>query len=127
MPQAKSKNASKRKAGKAGNISVGDRLSRELRRLQHITGLGDELMVIWQPDFHHPKAGEIRDRKIFIREKSPEAAVKTLQHEFVEYLISRSTQPYRLLVNKLIEVFEQLYYHQKEQTIEALLKLLKKT
>ena len=47
-----------------------------------------------------------------------------LTHGFSEWLLNQNTKRYRLLINKLIEVFEQIQYEEKEKIIDAITKLL---
>jgi hypothetical protein len=50
-----------------------------------------------------------------------------LTHGFVEWLLNQNTKGYRLMINKLIEVFEEMQYNNKERIIEAVSRLVKDT
>lgn len=46
--------------------------------------------------------------------------VELLAHGCAEWLLNLHSQPYRLMVNKLIEVFEEIQYSQKERIADAI-------
>jgi hypothetical protein len=114
---------------KIANNSVQKLLEKELRSLQSRTGSGYELEVKWlpgQPEYHNERrlAEEVRGNTIMIYAENPRKAVELLRHGFLEWLMNRHTKPYRQLINKLITLFEDLQYENKEKTIEVLEKLL---
>lgn len=45
----------------------------------------------------------------------------------MEWILDQSTKPYRQLINKLIELFENSQYERKEKTIETIANLLEKS
>lgn len=51
-------------------------------------------------------------------------ATYLLAHGFSEWLLNRHTRNYRLLISKLIELFEEIQYEEKEKVIDAITKLL---
>lgn len=63
---------------------------------------------------------------ILIYTEDENEALKLVSHIFAEWLLNQHTKRYRLLINKLIELFEQIQYEEKERTIEALTKLMEK-
>jgi hypothetical protein len=104
-------------------------LEKELRNLQRRVGIGYELEVKWlpgQPEYHDERklAEEVRGNTIMIYTDNPRKAVELLRHGFLEWLMNRHTKPYRQMINKLIALFEDLQYENKEKTIEILEKLL---
>ena len=103
-------------------------LEAELERLRQKTGEGSELEVLWEPHPDSAREGEVKGNLILIYSETPEKALETLRHEYVEWLLNaKIARPYRLLINKLIEAYEQTPYRQQEQATEAILKLLNQT
>jgi hypothetical protein len=106
------------------------RLEAELEKLKRKVDLGFEVKVRWLP-------GEIKfkDRKkleeevigntIFIYEENPTRAKLLLAHGFTEWILNQHTKKYRLLINKLIELFEQIQYEEKEKIVDAISKLIR--
>lgn len=91
--------------------------------------MGYELKVKWLPgglDHHDGRklAEEVRGDTILIYSENPKEAIELLRHGFLEWLMNRNTKPYRQLINKLITLFEDLQYENKEETIESLERLL---
>jgi len=99
-------------------------LEEELRRLKEKSGLGYGLEVTWMPDGPKDRAGEVKRNVILVYEKEPEAALKTLRHEFVDWLVSQVTRAHKQLVNKLLELLELQLYVKKEKVVQAILNLL---
>jgi len=104
-------------------------LERELHLLQLKTGIGHELNVKWLPnqiECNNNKrlAEEVKGDTILIYSSSPTKAIELLRHGFLEWLMNRHTKPYRQLINKLIELFEDLQYENKEKTIQILEKMI---
>ncbi len=98
-------------------------LDEELKRLKLLTGAGGELKVIWVPGVKRDLSGEVMNDTIYIYEENAESALETLRHEFVDYLVSRAIEPYRKAANQLIQLLNELAYKEKEEAVEALLKL----
>ena len=106
-------------------IEIGqDRLIEELGRLQQKLGLGYELSVVWLPDSHNKLSGEVKGNKIRIYEEDEEKALQALKHEFLDYIISRTIEPYERIANKLIQLTNEEAYLRKEKLTEALVKLV---
>ena len=82
MPKPKN---SKCRAGSARNVSVEALLRRELRRLQQKFGLGLELKdVKWIPR-EGELSGEVKGSAVYVYDRDPEKAVRTLRHEVLGY------------------------------------------
>ena len=43
-----------------------------------------------------------------------------ISHGFAEWLLNKHTERCRLLINKLIELFEQIQYEEKEKIVDAI-------
>ena len=104
-------------------------LEAELERLKLKAGMGLEINLEWSPGIVRHKKGkrlleEVSGDTIFIYLKDLDEAMPLLTHAFLEWLLNQNTKRYRLLINKLIEVFEQIHYDQKEKIIEAIAKLI---
>jgi len=107
------------------------RLERELERLKRRVGLGLDLHVVWAPNHvkynvdGNPLSGEVRGNVILIYDEDPERALETLKHEFLDYVISHEIEePYKMLINKLIDAFESVMYRKKEKIIERLCSII---
>jgi len=104
-------------------------LEAELERLKLKAGMGLEINLEWSPGIVRHKNDkrlleEVRGDTIFIYVKDLDEAMSLLTHAFLEWLLNQNTKNYRLLINKLIEVFEETQYNQKEKMIEAIGKLI---
>ncbi len=102
------------------------RLEDELERLKTITKKGLGLSLIWQPKIEGPLSGEVKSKTIYIYESDEGKALEIIKHEFVDYLISSSSEYYKLISNALIKTVNRIAYMEKENTVEAILALLKK-
>jgi len=105
------------------------RLEAELEKLKRIMGLGFEVKVRWLPGEIKFKDGkkleeEVIGNTIFVYEENPTRAKTLLAHGFAEWILNQHTKKYRLLINKLIEVFEQIQYEEKEKIVDAISKLI---
>jgi len=67
--------------------------------------------------------GEVLGTKIFIYGIDFEEAKETLLHEFIEYLINQTNDPYRRLVNALVSLIQGQAYERRERTVKALARL----
>lgn len=100
-----------------------------LERMKRRLGLGYKVRIEW-----HPGAVKFRDGKqleeevvgdtILIYAEDPSRASELLAHGFAEWLLNQHTKKYRLLINKLIEVFEQIQYEEKEKIVDAIATLM---
>jgi hypothetical protein len=105
------------------------RLEAELEKLKRKVGLGFEVNVRWLPGEIKFKDGkkleeEVIGNTIFIYEENPTRAKMLLAHGLAEWLLNQHTKKYRLLINKLIEVFEQIQYEEKEKIVDAISNLI---
>lgn len=106
-------------------IEIGhDRLVEELKRLQEKLCVGHELSVKWLPNGHEKLSGEVKGDQIYVYEKDEEEAVKTLKHEFFDYVVSKIIEPYERIANKLIGLINDEAYCRKEKLIEVLAALI---
>ena len=104
-------------------------LEAELERLKLKAGLGFEVKLEWSPGIVRHKNGkrlleEVRGDTIFIYVKDLDEAMSLLTHAFLEWLLNQNTKGYRLLIDKLIETFEEMQYNNKERIIEAISRLI---
>ncbi|MGI0070264.1 MAG: hypothetical protein ACREA3_05195 [Nitrosotalea sp.] len=101
-----------------------DRLEEELAWLRAVSGKGKELQVRWIPDINSTKEGEVCGRTVYIYSETIDKAVQTLRHEFLDYLVCNTIEPYQELVNALLAVLSEKAYRRKEEVIESILKIL---
>ena len=80
--------------------------------------------VIWSPQNNSQIEGKVEGNTITIYSENIQDAIDTLQHEFVDYMISQTVKPYITLVNSLMSVITKEAYETKEKSVEALLKLI---
>ena len=95
-----------------------------MRRLQSLTGLNSSLKVKWIPNGSRDAHGEVRGDAVYIYDEGVEEAVRTLKHEFLDYAVSRTIEPYKDIANKLIALINEKAYRDKEKLVEALCKLI---
>ena len=93
--------------------------------------LGIPLRAVWLPDDSKKEHAriDVEEGLIMIFDKDETEAIDSLLHEVLEYRIRKVTSPYRLLINKLIELVEANVYSQKEKALNEILndfKVLKK-
>ena len=96
----------------------------ELDRLQRITGNNQQFDVVWSPQNNSEIEGKVMGNIITIYSQNITDAIDTLQHEFVDYMISQAIKPYITLVNSLMGIITKEAYETKEKSVEALLKLI---
>ena len=107
-------------------------LEKYLEELKERLGFGHELNFEWLPGTVKFKNGkqleeEVVGNTILIYAKDRERAKKLLAHGFAEWLLNQHTKRYRLLINKLIELFEQIQYEEKEKLIGVITKLMEES
>ena len=105
------------------------RLEAKLEALKRRVGMGFEVSVRWLPGTAKYKNGkqlleEVLGDAIVIYAEDPAEATRLLPHGFAEWLLNQHTKRYRLLINKLIELFEQIQYEAKEKLVDAITNLL---
>jgi len=99
-------------------------LASELNRLQKITGNNKKFDLTWSPQSDSDIEGKVEGNAITIHSENIEDAIDTLQHEFVDYIISQAIKPYVNLVNSLISIITRDAYETKEETVESMLRLM---
>jgi hypothetical protein len=106
------------------------RLVDELERLKRRVGIGYEVEVKWFPGATKHRGGgkrlleEVKANNIIIYTEDEDEALKLVSHGFLEWFLNQHTRKYRMLINKLIEVFEEISYQDKEKIIEVITKLI---
>lgn len=105
------------------------RLKAEFEKLRLKTGMGFEVKLKWLPGNVKYKNGkrlleEVVGNTIFIYVEELAEATHLLAHGFSEWLLNKHTKKYRILINKLIELFEQIAYEEKERVVEAITNLI---
>jgi len=93
------------------------RMSRTLKRV----GLGN-WRVCWLPDPSYPYQGRALPEKLLIEihNEDEEEAWETFIHEVLEIKFRSALRPYMVLVNKLIEGYQQIVDGEKERFLEEL-------
>ena len=78
--------------------------------------------VYWLPDSSYPIRGRAVPEKhlIEIYDINEEDAWETFIHEVVEIKLRSALKPYRILVNKLIEGYQEIADGEKDRFIESL-------
>jgi hypothetical protein len=99
-------------------------LEQALSRLQTQSGLAPQLTVVWTPNNRHHLSGEVKESTIYIYESDASHAMNSLWHEFFDFCISQAIEPYKDLVNLLINERNQQAYQIKERMVEELLRLV---
>jgi hypothetical protein len=110
---------------------VEEKLADELDRLKRMVDMGYEVEVKWLPGtpiHRHGKrlAEEVKGDTILVYAEDEDEALGLVRHGFAEWLLNQHTRKYRMLINKLIELFEEIQYEEKEKIIEAITKLMAK-
>ena len=113
----------------SGRSEVEASLIKVLEGLKKTIGLGQEVRVKWIPGAVKFMDGrrleeEVVGDTIFIYAEDSKAARELVAHGFAEWLLNRHTKRYRMLINKLIELFEEIQYEEKERLVEALTKIV---
>jgi len=80
--------------------------------------------VVWSPQNNSQIEGKVEGNTITIYSENIVDALDTLQHEFVDHMISQAIKPYITLVNSLMSIITKEAYETKEKSVEALLKLI---
>ncbi len=99
-------------------------LEEELERLKARTGIKTDFKVIGAPKADSKKEGEVVGNTIFVYSSDVDEALQTLQHEFVDVVVSSAIEPYLELVNTLLSAISEDAYKKKEKAVEMLLRLL---
>ena len=96
----------------------------ELERLKRLSGLGQDLNLVWTPISNSALSGEVKGRTIYIYEESEGKAVEVLRHEFLDHCVSKAIDPYRKVTNSLIKLVNEDAYDRKEKIVEGLSRIL---
>ncbi len=96
----------------------------EFDRMQRITGHMHNFDVMWSPQSNSQIEGKVEENTITIYSENIQDALDTLQHEFIDYMISQTIKPYITLVNSLMSILTKEAYGTKEKSVEALLHLI---
>ena len=100
-------------------------LAAELDRLQKITGNNQQFDLIWSTQSDSDIEGKVEENTITIYSENIIDAIDTLQHEFVDYVISQTIRPYVNLVNSLMSIITKNAYETKEDAVESILRLMR--
>ena len=82
--------------------------------------LGIPLRAVWHPDIDsndHARI-DVEEGLIIIYDVDEAEAMRSLFHEILEYRIRGLINPYRRIINSLIEAIEKLVYFQKEKVLD---------
>jgi hypothetical protein len=106
-----------------------ERLEDELERIKRKVGMGHGVRVEWLPNEvkfikERQLEEEVIKDTIFIYADDLDRALELVRHGFTEWLLNQHSKPYRMMINKLIELFEEMHYEQKERIADAIAELL---
>ncbi|MEM2751418.1 MAG: hypothetical protein QXH53_07125 [Nitrososphaerales archaeon] len=106
-----------------------EKLERELERIKSKVPIGSQVTLKWMPAVIKCENGkrleeEVIEDIILIYVKDINRAFELVAHAFIEWLLNQHSKPYRVMINKLIELFEEMQYEQKERIADASAKLL---
>ena len=112
-----------------GDYSFQRSLEDQIWLLQQRTGVANQVKVKWLPGTIIIRNGrrlaeEVRGNTILVYAENRREAEELARHGFVEWLLNQHTKPYRNLINKLITLFEDLQYENKERIVDMLTNLL---
>jgi len=99
-------------------------LKAEVERLKLLAGLGQEIKVVWRPCLDSSLSGEVRGNDLIIYETDEKEALKTLRHEFIDFIVSQAVEPYKEVANILVKQLNKNAYQNKEFVVEALCRLM---
>ncbi len=103
---------------------IAEKLEAELERLKSLLKQGYELRVMWTPKRDSKLAGEVREHYIYVFDEEERAALETLRHEVLDYMVSQAIEPYKNITNHLIAVINREAYEKKESLIKSLCRLI---
>jgi len=111
----KTNQTSKDTENRQKRVSV--KLKRELARLRAKLGLGGHLEVIWIPDNTKRSVhGEIVETMIQVYDEDEEEAIRTLKHEFIEYVLTNE-----FLLPRIVEAKE---HRRSDNLIDTIAELI---
>lgn len=76
------------KAYEATKQGMQKRLEEELKRLKARVGLAGHLRVVWDQKSPEEEHGMVKDSTIFVFDVDEEEALRTLRHEYIEYVLT---------------------------------------
>jgi hypothetical protein len=101
-------------------VSAGScELREELESLNHLN-IGPKLKLKHLPNKNTKLHGEVKGDYLLVYDEDEKSALATLRHEFLDYAISKTIEPYEKIANKLIELLNEEAYLKKERLVEAL-------
>jgi len=129
IPSKKPENSDEKSSRRKCSTQFTRGLEAKLEKLKLKVGMGFEVNLKWLPGTVKHKNGkqlleEVVGNTVFIYVEDLTEATYLLAHGFSEWLLNKHTKKYRLLINKLIELFEDLQYEEKEIFIDVMTKLL---
>ena len=75
-------------------------LDNELSRLKGAFGLAGQLRVVWNPKISNEIHGKVEGSTIIIYDADEKEALKTLKHEFVEFILTEEFLTPRIIEAK---------------------------
>ena len=105
-------------------VGLHNKLVKELEGLKRMLDMGHELTVEWLPGQNEKLCGEVTGNCIYVYDEDEKAALETLKHEFLDYILSKVVEPYEKVANQLIGIINEEAYRRKERLIEVLSALL---
>jgi hypothetical protein len=118
--------------GELNMVNIKEQLQNELDQLQSKFNTGHELTLHYLPGQYRTGqngkniSGEVQGHSILIYDEDPNEAVKTLYHEFLEYLISPIIKQHMDVINHQNQIISQLLYGKREEVVERLCRSLLK-
>ena len=106
------------------SCSFQEELEAELDKLKRKMKMGYELKVIHTPKIDSKLSGQVKGNFIFVYDMDRDIAIETLKHEFIDYAVSKTIEPYKEISNLLIKLFNKEAYERKENLVELLIKML---
>jgi len=99
-------------------------LERKLEEIKRVTGLGQDLKVVWAPNSDSKEHGEVKENVVLIYDVEKKTAVETLKHEFLHHCIHREVvEPLVRYINLEKALIENLIYRRVEDLVDRLSKL----
>jgi hypothetical protein len=105
---------------------VKNQLQKELECLKNKFNIGHELTLHYLPGQYrngqngNTLSGEVIKKSIFIYDEDMVEAVRTLYHEFLEYIISPIIKQHMDIINHQNKIISQLLYNKREEVVEQL-------
>ena len=103
-------------------------LMNELEQLKDKFNIGHELTIHYFPGKYRTGqngttiTGEVQGNTILIYDENETEAIKTLYHEFLEYLICPIIKQHMDVINHQNQIISKLLYSKREEVVERLCK-----